>query len=92
MLRLSNLGFLALSGSILIFIFQTIASLINKDFVWKKLRLVDILDTKYFSWVDGVTLFNFNTFSNYILNMPLYAVLFCLTILFFVFSGIFERP
>lgn len=91
MLRLSSLGFFALSGSILLFIFQVIASLLNKDFVWKKLRLVDILDPKYFSWVDGITLFNFNTLSSYILDMPLYAVLFCLTILFFVFSGIFER-
>lgn len=91
MLRFSSLGFLALFGSILIFLLQTIVSLTNEEFAWKKLRFVDVLDPQYYSWMNDITLFNFNTYSDYILNMPLYAFLFCLTVLFFLISGLFEK-
>jgi len=91
MLRFSRLGFLALFGSILIFLLQSIVSLTSKDFAWKKLRFVDVLNPKYYSWMNDITILNFNTYSDYILNMPLYAVLFCLTVLFFIMSGLFEK-
>jgi hypothetical protein len=91
MLRFSSLGFLALFGSILIFLLQSIVSLTSKDFAWKRLRFVDVLDQKYYSWMNDVTILNFNTYSDYVLNMPLYTVLFCLTVLFFIMSSLFEK-
>jgi len=91
MLRFSSLGFLALFGSILIFLLQSIVSLTSKDFAWKKLRFVDVLDPKYYGWMNDITILNFNTYSDYVINMPLYALLFCLTVLFFIMSGLFEK-
>jgi hypothetical protein len=91
MFRLGNLGFLSLFGSIIILLLQAITSLLNKDFTWKKLRCADILDPQYYSWLDNITLFNFNSIANYVLNMPLFVLLFCLTIFFFILSGIFEK-
>jgi len=91
MFRLGNLGFLSLFGSIIILLLQAITSLLNKDFTWKKLRFADILDPQYCSWLDNITLFNFNSIANYVLNMPLFVLLFCLTIFFFILSGIFEK-
>ena len=91
MLNLSNLGFLSLGGSILIIIFQAIASLTSTELAWKRLRLIDILEIKDLSWIDGITLLNFNYYAKYILNIPGYVFLFSLTIIFFIMSGIFER-
>ena len=91
MLRFSRLGFYALFSSFLVFVLQTIASLMSKDFVWKKLRLVDILDPKYYSWMNEIKFLNFDMVSNYIVSMPLYAVFFCLTVIFFIISGIYEK-
>ena len=91
MFRLGNLGFLSLFGSIIILMLQAITSLLNKDFTWKKLRFADILDPQHYSWLDNITLFNFNSIANYVLNMPLFVLLFCLTIFFFILSGIFEK-
>ena len=91
MLRFSRLGFYALFSSFLIFLLQAIASLTSKDFVWKKIRFVDILDPKYYKWMNGIQLLNFNIVLDYIINMPLYAFFFCLTVLFFVISGIYEK-
>ena len=91
MLRFSSLGFLAMFGSILVFLLQSIISLTSKDLAWKQLRFVDVLDPKYYGWMHDITILNFNTYSDYVLNMPLYAVLFCLTVLFFLMSGLFEK-
>jgi hypothetical protein len=91
MFRLGNLGFLSLFGSIIILLLQAITSLLNKDFTWKKLRCADILDPQYYRWLDNITLFNFNSIANYVLNMPLFVLLFCLTIFFFILNGIFEK-
>ncbi len=91
MFRLGNLAFLSLFGSIIILLLQAIMSLLNKDFTWKKLRFADILDPQYYNWLDNITLFNFNSIANYVLNMPLFVLLFCLTIFFFILSGIFEK-
>ena len=91
MFRLGNLGFLSLFGSIIILLLQAITSLVNKDFNGKKLRFADILDPQDYRWLDNITLFNFNSIANYILNMPLFVLLFCMTIFFFILSGIFEK-
>jgi len=91
MFRLGNLGFLSLFGSIFILMLQAITYLLNEDFTWKKLRFADILDPQYYNWLDNITLFNFNSIANYVLNMPLSVLLICLTIFFFILSGIFEK-
>ena len=91
MLRFSSLGFLSLFGSILTLLLQAIISLTSKDLAWKKLSVVNVVEPHYYSWVEHITLFNFNSMSTFILDMPLYMLFFCLTILFFILSSLFER-
>ncbi len=91
MLRFSNLGFFALFSSVIILLFQSILSLSSKDFAWQNLSLVDVLDPKYYSWVNEVALLNLNGMTSYVLNLPMFVVFFCLTIIFFVMGGIFEK-
>ena len=91
MLRFSSLGLFTLFSSILIFVLQSIASLTSRDLVWKELRFVDILAPKYYTWINDIALLNFNTILSYLLNMPLYAFLFFLTLLFFILGGMFEK-
>jgi len=91
MFRLGNLGFLSLFGSIFILMLQAITYLLYEDFTWKKLRITDILDPQYYSWLDNITLLNLNSIANYVLNMSLSVLLLCLTIFFFILSGIFEK-
>lgn len=86
MLKISQLGFIALFGSIILLLFQAISSLVNKNFIWEKLKLVDILDSKFYSWTEGITLFYFNHFVDYILNLQLFIFLFVMAVLFFLFD------
>ena len=91
MLRFSKLGFFSLFGSILTLLLQAIITLTSNDLAWKKLSVVDVVEPHYYGWTERITLFNFDSVSRYILEMPLYALFFCLTILFFTLSGLFER-
>lgn len=91
MLRFSNLGLCSLCGSILVLLLQSIASLTSVDMTWQRLRFGDIVDPAYCGWVKGITFFNVNAAITYILNLPLYLVLLCLTVVFFVISGIYEK-
>ena len=91
MIRLGSVGFVALLSGLLTLLLQGIVSLISRDFVWKDLRFMDVLDSKLYTWVNDIHLLNFDACSKYILNMPLYLVFFCFTVLFFIMSGIFGR-
>lgn len=91
MLRLGQLGYVSLLGSIVSLIMQGIASVLNEEFILKDLRLVNIIDAEIYDWAAGITLFSFNSLVEFLVNLQLFAFLFILAVLFFILSGIFER-
>jgi len=86
MLKLKNLSLFSLAGAILVLVSQAIASLIHTDAEWKSWRLVDVVDAGSFAWVDSISILNVNSMINYMLNMPLFGLLLCLTVALFAGS------
>ena len=70
----------------LIIAFQAIGGLVKTggDMVWKNLTLIDAIGKNYFIWVDGMSEGTIQGVVQYILSMPLYLLLFCVGILFFL--------
>ena len=70
----------------LLFAFQAIEALVRSggDFAWKKMTLVDVLGKSQFSWVNGMSEGTIHNIVQYIIAMPLYLLLFCVGILFFI--------
>ena len=91
MLKLSNLSLLTLAGAILVLLCQAVSSLVYSDTGWVNWHLIDFVDAGHLAWVDGVSILNVNSVINYMLNMPLSGLLFCLTAVLFSGSLIRNR-
>ena len=91
MFRLSQLGLVSLASSILLVLFQAIQSIINDNFVWKKMRISDMLSPDYYSWTENISVFSLDSVFARILDMPLYFFLFLLAVTLLLFSFVFER-
>lgn len=91
MFRLSQMGYVSLMGSIVMLIFQGIASVLNEEFDLKDVRMIDFVSAELHGWIEGIHLFSLNSLIDYLLNLQLFAFLFVMSIMFFVLSGIFER-
>ena len=70
--------------------FQSISTLMTVEGKWKQLNIVDVVDPQYLSWMDDISSEMIANAMNYIVNMPLFVVLFCLGTLFFIINAFFE--
>jgi len=72
------------SGVVLLF--QTISSLTGtaETMVFKNLTLVSFVGQGYFNWINSLSWVSVQKAANYIVTMPLYLLLFCIGILFFL--------
>jgi hypothetical protein len=70
----------------LILLFQAISSFMGMEekMVFKSITLVDVVGQGHFNWVDGISWVSIQTAVNYIVTMPLFLLLFCIGILFFL--------
>ncbi len=89
---ISWLGGLVLLGFQAIFTFMdpSATSLTTKT-VWKKISIVDIIDIKYFDWINSISWVSIQNAANYIITMPLFILLFCLGILFFIINAFMPK-
>jgi len=77
---LSGLGFR------LILLFLAILSFMGEEekTVFKRIALVDVVGQGRFNWIDRISWASIQTAVNYIVTMPLFLLLFCIGILFFL--------
>ena len=77
----------------LLFGFQAIDSLIRSqgNMVWKNLALMDVIDKSYFDWITGIPEGIVHNIAQYIVAMPLYILLFCVGILFFILNSLVSK-
>ncbi len=70
----------------LILLFQAISSFMGMEekTVFKSISLVDVIGQGHFNWVDRISWVSIQTAVNYIVTMPLFLLLFCIGILFFL--------
>jgi hypothetical protein len=90
-MKFSRLGFVSFFGSVFILLIQALNSLTSRDLVWQQIRFADVLDPDAYNWFSGGAFFKAGFVLDYILNIPLSAIFFCLMLLFFTLSVIFEN-
>jgi hypothetical protein len=86
MSKYTIIGLISWASSALVLLFQTISSLTatTETIVFKNLTLVSVLGEEYFNWIDSLSWVSVQKAANYIVIMPLYLLLFCIGILFFL--------
>jgi hypothetical protein len=72
--------------SLLILLFQSISSLMGTEetMVFKNLTLVSVIGQGHFDWINSLSWDNVQKAMSYIVTMPLFLLLFCMGIFFFL--------
>ncbi len=70
----------------LIVLFQSISSLMGTEetMALKSLSLVSVIGQEHFNWINSLSWVSVQKAVNYIVTMPLFLLLFCIGILFFL--------
>lgn len=90
MSKWTYLGGICWLASGVLLLFQIIGKMVKEDYDWKMMSIVDVVESKYLSWIDGINVAFGQQAAEYIVNMPLYLLLFVLGILFFLFSMFYK--
>ena len=91
MSKFSFMAFICLVGSVLLLGFQSIARLMGTTGGWKSYSLLKLFGPKYFNWLNEVSLFGIEEVLRSIVNMPLFILLFCLSILLFIIDKFYSK-
>jgi hypothetical protein len=75
--------------------FQTIQTLMDpaatslkkQKFTLKGFAIVDLLEPKYLEWIEKISWASIQNAVTYLVNMPLFILLFCLGIIFFLLNA-----
>jgi len=89
MSKFTILGLVAWFCGGLILGFQAISSLMGTGdkTVWKSLTLVDVVGKNYFDWIETISWVTIQQAVSYIVNMPLFLLLFCIGIICFAVNA-----
>jgi hypothetical protein len=77
----------------LLFGFQALEALVRSggDLAWKNLILMDVIGKSHFDWIAGMPEGIVHNIAQYIVTMPLYILLFCVGILFFILNSLVSK-
>jgi len=77
----------------LLFGFQVLQGLVSTggDMVWKNVILLEIIGKSHFDWIEGMPDGIAHNIAQYIVTMPLYLLLFCVGILFFILNSLVSK-
>jgi hypothetical protein len=91
MTKFSLIGILAIIGGGVMLGFQTLSGVMGHEVKFESLKLVNILDEKYFAWIDTVSFYGLERIAEFIVSMPLYILLFCFGGLLLMLSYLFGK-
>ncbi len=91
MTKFSVFGILAIIAGGLMIGFQILSGVMGHEVKYKSLTLVNILDEKYFAWIDTVSFYGLERIAEFIVSMPLYVLLFCFGGLLLMLSYLFGK-
>ena len=88
------IGFLFLFGTFCLLCYQGIIAALGMEkageFIYKNLRLVDVLDGKYFNWIDSLQSIFVTSVAEFLITVPLFLFLLCFATIFFLIQA-FKR-
>jgi len=87
MSKLGVIGFLFLVATFFLLCSQLISAALklgpSNDFVYKNVRLIDVLDQKYFNWIDTIPSVYIQRIAEFLISAPLFFWLLGGALLFF---------
>ena len=86
MSKWTYLGGLCWLASGVLLLFQIIGNMVKENYNWKMLAIDDVVEAKYLSWIDKISVNLAQQAVQYIVTMPLYLLLLVLGGIFFLFS------
>lgn len=86
MSKLTIVGILSWIVSVVLLGFQAISVAMGREEGWDNISLVDALGEAQFAWVDGIGMAFIQKPVLYLVGMPLFLLLFCLGLLFFIIN------
>ena len=89
MSKFTILGLLSWLGSALILLFQAITTLMDPadKITWKGLSLMKAVGKSNFTWIEKISWIYVQKAAAYIVTMPLFLLLFCVGIIFFLLNS-----
>ena len=86
--KFSVIGSILLVSAFLLFVYQVITAFLgmgtSDEFIYKNIRLVDVLDEKYINWIGGISLIPIQNIAETIITIPLALLLLFSSVLFFL--------
>jgi len=86
--KYSFIGSILLALAFLLFAYQVLAAFLgmgtSDEFVYKSIRLVDVLGENYIDWIDSISLLFIKSIAETIITMPLALLLLFCSVLFFI--------
>lgn len=86
MSKWTYLGGLCWLASGVLLLFQIVGNMMKENYNWKMLAIDDVVEAKYLSWIDKISVDLAQQAVQYIVTMPLYLLLLVLGGIFFLFS------
>ncbi len=90
MSKWSYLGGLRWLISAVLLLFQAIGKMMKEDYDSEMMTIVDVVESKYLSWIDGIGVDFAQQAAQYVVNMPMYLLFVALGLLFFLL-GMFYK-
>ncbi len=94
MSKLGVIGFLFLVAGFFLLCYQFILAALklgpSDDFVYRNIRLIDVLNQKYFSWIDTISSTYIQSIAEFLISAPLLFWLIGVALIFFCIQA-FKR-
>ena len=95
MSKFSTIGIILLVAAFVLFGYQAIAAFLemgtSDEFVYENISFVDILDEKYYSWIDSISSPSIQGIAETLINAPIALWLLCGAVLCFLIHA-FKGP
>ena len=89
--KVTLLGVLCWIGSLLLLLFQSVASVMGEGEKWENLAMVDFAPPSAFTWIDKITVSFLYDACDYLVTMPLFILFFAIGIVFFIIGAFFKE-
>ncbi len=90
MSKWTYIGGLCWLASGVLLLFQFVGNMMKENYSWKMLAIDDVVEAKYLSWIDKISVELAQQATQYIVSMPLYLLLLILGGIFLLLSVFYK--
>ncbi|MEA3230671.1 MAG: hypothetical protein U9Q05_02810 [Thermodesulfobacteriota bacterium] len=90
MSKWTYLGGLCWLASGVLLLYQFVGNMMKENYSWKMLAIDDVVEAKYLSWIDKISVELAQQAAQYIVSMPLYLLLLIIGGIFLLLSVFYK--